>query len=94
MEIQDEIVTPDTNVDELVTRYPSTARVFVEHRMFCVGCEIARFESLAEACQIYHKPLEPLLTDLRRVVAEAAEYRRPQREAEGVQQKPRIEWWG
>jgi hybrid cluster-associated redox disulfide protein len=66
---QIEIVVPETNVDDLVTRYPSTASVFIKHRMVCVGCEVARFETLAEACQIYRKPLEPLLNDLRRVVA-------------------------
>ena len=63
------IVLPETNVDDLITRYPSTASVFIQHRMVCVGCEVARFETLAEACQIYRKPLEPLLSDLRRVVA-------------------------
>jgi hybrid cluster-associated redox disulfide protein len=59
----------DTNVDELVSRYPSTVLVFIKHRMVCVGCEVARFESVAEACEIYRKPLEPLLIDLRRAVA-------------------------
>ncbi len=58
-------VGPESNVDELITRYPATVRVFVKHRMLCVGCEVARFESLAEACRIYRKPLEPLLADLR-----------------------------
>ena len=61
-------IGPDNNVDEILTRFPQTARVFVNHRMHCVGCEVARFETLAEACEIYHKPLQPLLDDLRRVV--------------------------
>ena len=61
-------ITAETNVDELVSLYPSTVVVFVRHRMLCVGCEVARFETLAEACEIYHKPLEPLLTDLREAV--------------------------
>ena len=63
-----ESITADSNVDELVNRHPSTVPVFIRHRMICVGCEVARFESLAEACEIYGKPLEPLLTDLRRAV--------------------------
>jgi hybrid cluster-associated redox disulfide protein len=63
------VITPDTNVDELVSLYPSTIRVFIQHRMLCVGCEVARFETLAEACEIYHRPLEPLLADLRSAVA-------------------------
>jgi hybrid cluster-associated redox disulfide protein len=64
-----ELVTAESNVDELISRYPSTVPVFVRHRMVCVGCEVARFETLAEACEIYHKPLEPLLADLQEAVA-------------------------
>ncbi len=64
-------VTPDTNVDELITRFPRTVQIFIRHRMHCVGCEVARFESLEEACRIYRRPLDPLLADLRRAVAES-----------------------
>jgi hybrid cluster-associated redox disulfide protein len=62
-------VSADTNVDDLVSRYPSTVPVFIRHRMVCVGCEVARFETLAEACEIYDKPLEPLLADLNAAVS-------------------------
>lgn len=63
-----EAVSADSNVDELISRYPSTVPVFVRHRMVCVGCEVARFETLAEACEIYRRPLEPLLADLQEAV--------------------------
>ncbi|MBX6342703.1 MAG: DUF1858 domain-containing protein [Thermomicrobiaceae bacterium] len=58
-----------TNLDELVTRYPATAAVFVAHRMHCVGCDIARFETVEDACRIYRIPLDALLAALRRAAA-------------------------
>jgi len=40
-------------VAELVTRWPQTIKVFVRHRMACVGCAISPFETLAEVTTIY-----------------------------------------
>ena len=48
-----------------MTRYPTTARVFIQHRMHCVGCEMARFETIANACRIYGQPLDEVLAELR-----------------------------
>jgi len=64
-------ISGDANVDELITRYPATARVFIRRRMACVGCEVARFESVAEVCQIYHQPLAAVLAELREAAVEA-----------------------
>ncbi len=59
-------ITGETNLDELVSRYPRTAGVFIRRRMQCVGCEVARFETLEGASRIYGMPLEDLLAELRR----------------------------
>jgi hybrid cluster-associated redox disulfide protein len=45
--------------------------------MHCVGCAIARFETLAEACAVYGVPVERLLDELRERAPEA------DRESEG-----------
>lgn len=58
-------ITARTTVDEVVTRYPVTVQVFIRRRMHCVGCQIDRFHSIAEACRIYGQPLKPFLTELR-----------------------------
>ncbi|HET8524121.1 MAG TPA: DUF1858 domain-containing protein [Thermomicrobiales bacterium] len=54
----------DMIVDDLIDKLPATARTFVEHRMQCVGCPMARFETVAEVCQIYRLPLDAFLVDL------------------------------
>ena len=61
------IVTTAT-VDEVVTRFPATALVFVRRRMHCVGCDLARFESLGDAARLYGQPLDTLLADLKSAI--------------------------
>ena len=60
-----ELITGETNVDELMTQFPETVNVFVHRRMLCPGCLAARFETLDEVCRIYRMPLQPLLNELR-----------------------------
>ncbi len=66
------MITGETILDELVTRYPKTASVFIRRRMQCVGCEVARFETLAGASRIYGVPLDALITELRDEVSRAS----------------------
>lgn len=58
-------VSGETIVDELVARDPRTARVFLRRRMACVGCPIARFETVEAVCAIYRQPLDAVLAELR-----------------------------
>ena len=44
---------PALSVIETLQRFPQTARIFVRHRMACVGCDIAAFHTVAEAAAIY-----------------------------------------
>lgn len=67
--VQGQIITPEWTVEEIVSRFPATAIVFVRHRMHCVGCDVARFETVAEACQIYGEPLDVMLEELRASIA-------------------------
>ena len=63
-------IGPETSVDEVVGRFPTTALVFVRRRMLCVGCEVARFETVAGACRIYRQPLGDVLAELRRAAGQ------------------------
>ena len=46
-------ISPQMSVAEFLTENPQTIPVFFRHRMICVGCDLARFETLAEAAQTY-----------------------------------------
>ena len=38
-------------VDQVMNRWPASIRVFMDFRMGCVGCPIAAFHSVEEACR-------------------------------------------
>jgi hybrid cluster-associated redox disulfide protein len=49
----------DMTVDEVMRRWPATIRVFLGFGMHCVGCPIAGFHSIADACREHRA--EPVL---------------------------------
>jgi hybrid cluster-associated redox disulfide protein len=56
-------------VDEVMRRWPATIRVLLDHRMRCVGCPIACFHTVDDACREHGTDLARLLADLRAAAA-------------------------
>ena len=54
----------DLAVSEVLTRWPQVIPVFLEHRMACVGCTLAPFETLSEVLAIYGLSLHRFLQAL------------------------------
>ena len=46
-------------------RWPSTIRMFLDFRMACVGCPIATFHTVADACREHHAGPAEFLSMLR-----------------------------
>jgi hybrid cluster-associated redox disulfide protein len=67
------IALPSTEmtVDSVMHRWPSTIRVFLDFGMHCVGCPIATFHSVDEACTEHGIDLENFLERLRAAVQTA-----------------------
>lgn len=61
-------ITAEMSIDEVVTKYPQTIKVFFHHGMQCTGCYICGFHSIAESARQCGVELEPLLNDLNDVV--------------------------
>jgi hybrid cluster-associated redox disulfide protein len=57
-------VTPDTTIDELLTAYPAAARAFVNHGMACVGCTMARFDTVGQAAIEYGLDIAPFVSEI------------------------------
>ncbi len=55
-------------VAEVLAQWPQTIPVFIHHRMACVGCAMAPFESLAEVAVIYHLDVDGFLRELRQII--------------------------
>lgn len=56
----------DLSVAEIMSTWPSAIRVFLDHRMHCVGCPIAPFHTLPEAAGEHGVLLADLVADLDR----------------------------
>ena len=57
-------ITPDQTVGAIMQRWPGTIAVFLRHRMACVGCPMAWFDTLADVGAEYAVPLAVLLDEL------------------------------
>jgi hybrid cluster-associated redox disulfide protein len=55
-------------LEEVFEMWPATVKVFILHRMACVGCPMARFTTIAEAAKIYNLPLDSFLHELEQVI--------------------------
>lgn len=44
----------ETPIAEIMQTWPQTIPVFLDQRMICVGCHLARFDTLADAIDNYN----------------------------------------
>jgi len=56
-------------VDEVLRDCPRSAEVFIHRRMHCVGCPIASFHSVEEACNEHGQRLDDVVADLQAAMA-------------------------
>jgi hybrid cluster-associated redox disulfide protein len=61
----------DTLVDDVMRDAPSTIRVFLDFKMRCVGCPIACFHSVDDACREHGVDRQRFLAALRNVASAA-----------------------
>jgi hybrid cluster-associated redox disulfide protein len=55
-------------IAEVLTQHPQLALVFFNHRMACVGCVFAPFETLQDAACAYDIPVDVFLDDLKNAI--------------------------
>jgi hybrid cluster-associated redox disulfide protein len=48
--MQPDSIDPFMTVDEIMRLWPQTMRVMIKFKMLCIGCPVARFHTLADAC--------------------------------------------
>jgi hybrid cluster-associated redox disulfide protein len=54
----------DRTIEEILARRPAAAYVLMRHRMACLGCSMARFDTLRDAARSYGIREAELLDDL------------------------------
>jgi hybrid cluster-associated redox disulfide protein len=60
-------------VAEVLARWPQTIPVFIHHRMACVGCVMAPFETLIEVALVYHLDLDCFMRELQQAIETKAD---------------------
>jgi hybrid cluster-associated redox disulfide protein len=53
----------ELTVSEIMRRWPATMRLFIDHRLLCVGCPIAPFHTIADVAR-EHQVDEDELVDM------------------------------
>ena len=56
-------------VDEVMTRWPASIRIFLDFRLGCVGCPIASFHSVEDACREHKIDQGSFVAALRNIAA-------------------------
>jgi hybrid cluster-associated redox disulfide protein len=64
--------TAEMTVDDVMRRWPSTIRVFLDFGMRCVGCPIATFHSIDEACEEHDIGADVFLPKIMEIAKAAA----------------------
>lgn len=57
-------IHPEITVALLLKKWPQVISVMIRHRMACVGCSLARFETLSDAAAVYSIPFEAFHQEL------------------------------
>jgi hybrid cluster-associated redox disulfide protein len=63
----------DLTVAEVIDRWPQAIPLLFRYRMACVGCPMARFETLAEVVAIYGLNPSRFLGELEQLAEQARE---------------------
>ena len=62
MTLEDRLLS--LTIAEIMDRWPQCVPVFLAHKLDCVGCPMAPFETLAEIIEIYQLPQKAFLREL------------------------------
>lgn len=57
-------VGPSTTIADILDRHPAAIRVFLAHRMACVGCAVAPYHTIEEVCADYSLSFDRLKREL------------------------------
>lgn len=66
--MKEEPITSDLIVADVLSRWPRTIHVFLQHQMGCVGCHISKFDTLEDVIDIYKLEEDVLLSELNQAI--------------------------
>lgn len=62
--MQPQMIQASCSISEVLNQFPQVIPVFLRHQMICVGCDMAKFDSLQDAVNNYGLNLADFLEEL------------------------------
>ncbi|TSD05135.1 MAG: protein of unknown function (DUF1858) [Parcubacteria group bacterium Athens0714_12] len=61
-------ITKETNIAEIVEKYPAAIEVFKKYNLFCFGCSAAHFENLEAISQEFGVNIDKFVKELNEAI--------------------------
>jgi len=61
-------ITKEMAIGEVVSKYPDTIEIFMNHGLHCIGCAAAHFENIAQGCEAHGIDADRLIKDLNKAI--------------------------
>lgn len=61
-------IAKDTPIGEIISKHPETIKVFLKHRLHCIGCQMANLETLEIGAKAHKINLKKILKELNDVI--------------------------
>ena len=65
--LESQQISQSWTVSDVVQKCPGTSRVFIEKKMLCLGCCMARFCTISEVARVYRIDTETLVHEIQQV---------------------------
>ena len=65
-------ITREMTIEDVVSKYPETIKVFMQAGLGCLGCSAARFENIEQGAQVHGTDLDQLIADLNEIAEKEA----------------------
>lgn len=61
-------ITKDSNLGEVLTKYPKVAEVLIKKGFHCLGCIAANFETIEQAAQVHGLDVKKLVSEMNKTI--------------------------
>jgi hybrid cluster-associated redox disulfide protein len=76
--MEEQVISTDLMVADIMNEWPATVQVFLKHRMGCIGCYLSPFDSLEDALMVHSIPTELFVNELHQVIEGSGSEKTPE----------------
>jgi hybrid cluster-associated redox disulfide protein len=65
------MINKKMSIGDVVKKHPETIATFERHRLGCLGCQAALFESIEQGAEVHGVNADALIADINRVIRQS-----------------------